>query len=552
MGFQFQPYTSPLTNSIAQTLQQAGAIEAQRAYTAGNAAANAALQSGNAWSGAIQGVGQTIGALPGQIAAVNRSNTVDAMNKIKLADAQRQQQGEQAVAGLMQNDQLPAGQEGPRRPSYLDENNLYDIPKLTAALGAQGFGDRAADLVKGAETINESITKHQATQAQLAKDQTILTGDMAHGALALMTGGMPIDQAMDVASSAAVMSGSIPPAQYAKVRTQILGLPPEQQQAALEGIRNQAAKLAPTKVLAEGATETDRYGRPVAKGGEKPQDFTLGEGQVRYDKDGNPVAWGPDKPKPKLTLEEAEKNAYALSLGKPDASALTYADLQTFDQNKQRIQSDAGFQQHVRERLYDQAHPTPEKPVDQNKLEQQYRTVLTRAVSTRSGGIGLENAKVQQANHLIGLLDASYDPKTGQYSIPQTQQTELAMGLASLIAPGGNVGVEMVHEINQRTAKGDLAGALSYVTGQPVSATPQAIAQMFKDSIQRQGTIAEQNREGGMAYLRGLVPTDLDPARQQALEGTNLTALRQSRVIQNTKPGERKLQVSIDGGKTWQ
>jgi hypothetical protein len=551
MAFTFQPYSSPLTASIADRLAQQGAIEAQRAYATGNAAANAAQQSGNAWAGAIQGIGQTIGALPGQIAAINRSNTIDQMNQIKLADAQRDQQGEQAVAGLMRGDTLPAGQEGPRRPSYLDENNLYDIPKLTAALGAQGFGDRAADLVKGAETINESITKHQATQAQLAKDQSILTGDMAHGTLALMTGGMPIDQAMDVASSAAVMSGSIAPAQYAKVKQQILGLPPEQQQAALEGIRNQAAKLAPTKVLAEGATETDRYGRPVAKGGEKPQDFTLGEGQIRYDKDGNPVAWGPDKPTPKLTLEEAEKNAYALSIGKPDASALTYADLQTFDQNKQKIQSDASYQQHVRERLYDQAHPAPDKPIDQNKLEKDYRGVLVRAVSARTGGIGLENAKVQQANHLLGLLDQTYDPKTGQYTIPKTQQTELAMGLATLIAPGGNVGVEMVKEINQRTSQGDLAGAVSYITGQPVGATPQAFAQQFRDSIQRQGTIAEQNREGGMAYLRGLVPTDLDPARAAALEATNLIPLRQSKILTNAQ-GQRKLVTSLDGGKTWQ
>jgi hypothetical protein len=559
MAFTFQPYSSPLTSSIADRLAQQGAIEAQRAYASGNAAANAALQSGNAWSGAIQGVGQAIGALPGQIAALQGAEQNRAIRQqqlqqgaIQLGAAQRQQQGEQAVANLMQGDQLPADQAGPRMASYLDENGLYDVPKLTARLGALGYGDRAADLVKGAETINDSITRHQATQAQLAKDQTILAGDMAHGTLTLMTSGMPIDQAMDISSSAAVTSGSFSPAQYAKVRTQILGLPPEQQQAALEGLRNQAAKLAPTKTLAEGATETDRYGRTVAKGGEKPQDFTLGEGQIRYDKDGNPVAWGPDKPKPKLTLEEAEKNAYALSIGKPDASALSYADLQTFDKNKQAIQSDAGFQTHVRERLYDNAHPTPDKPVDQNKLEQQGRALLTRAVSTRSGGIGLENAKVQQANHLLGLLDATYDPKSGSYNIPPTQQTELALGLATLISPGGVVGAQMLNEINQRTAKGDLAGALTYLTGTPVAATPQAIAQMYKDSIQRQGTIAEQNREGGMGYLRGLMPTELDPSRAAALESTNLTPLRQSRVIQNNQTSARKLQVSIDGGKTWQ
>lgn len=188
---------------------------------------------------------------------------------------------------------------------------------------------------------------------------------------------------------------------------------------------------------------------------------------------------------------------------------------------------------------------------NQQKFEQQYRTVLQRGLSSRSGGLGLEDAKVQQANHLMAIFEQNYDPKTGDYNIPRVQLNELALGLARLTSPGGQAGEGMLKEFQQRTAKGDIAGALTYLTGQPIAANTQAITKMLKDSIERQGKTAETNREGEMSYLRGLAPTDLAEPRRQALEATSLNALRQSRVIQNTQTGERKLQVSTDGGETW-
>ncbi len=188
---------------------------------------------------------------------------------------------------------------------------------------------------------------------------------------------------------------------------------------------------------------------------------------------------------------------------------------------------------------------------NQQKFEQQYRTVLQRGLSSRSGGLGLEDAKVQQANHLMSIFEQNYDPKTGEWNIPRVQLNELALGLARLTSPGGQAGEGMLKEFQQRTAKGDVAGALTYLTGQPVAANTQAITQMLKDSIERQGRTAETNREGEMAYLRGLAPTDLAEPRRKQLEKTSLNALRQSRVIQNSQTGERKLQVSTDGGETW-
>ena len=163
---------------------------------------------------------------------------------------------------------------------------------------------------------------------------------------------------------------------------------------------------------------------------------------------------------------------------------------------------------------------------DQQRLEQQYRTLLTRPMSQRSGGLGLEDQKVNQALHLLAVFDLYRDPKTGAYAIPRVQQNELALGLARLISPNGQVGIELEREVNQRTAKGDIAGLVTYLTGQPVTGNTQAIFDMLRDSIQRQGSVAEQNRDTYLEAIRNMAPTDLAPQRAQALErGLNLNSL---------------------------
>lgn len=246
------------------------------------------------------------------------------------------------------------------------------------------------------------------------------------------------------------------------------------------------------------------------------------------------------------------KESYPKTLGAPTWDALTPVQQQaaysTYTKSKQDPAMAAVALEMAKERLATAQQKREEG--SQPKLEQQYRQVLARAMSSRSGGIGLEDAKVQQANHLMALLDQTYDPNSGMYNIPKVLQGELAAGLARLVAPNGQVGVEMMREFNQRTAKGDLAGALTYVTGTPFPTATQDIAKMLKDSIERQGTVAEQNREGELGYLRALAPTDLEEDRRQALEAAHLNPLRQSRIAVDGQ-GHRKVFVSVDGGKTW-
>lgn len=254
---------------------------------------------------------------------------------------------------------------------------------------------------------------------------------------------------------------------------------------------------------------------------------------------------------PKRTATEAALDAYAKSIGKMRAEDLTDPERQAYAARDEARKSLTAFAQHQRERNYDVAHPIPDKAKSQDNLEQEYRTVLARGLSSRSGGLGLEDSKVQQANHLLALMEQSFDPKTGAYNIPKVQYEELALGLARLISPGGAVGEGMKNDLIQATAAGDLNKVATYLTGTPFNGSTQDVYRMLRDSIERQGKVALENREGEMRFLRGLAPTDLEEARRTKLEANSLNPLRQSRVIQNTATGERKIQVSTDGGASW-
>lgn len=158
----------------------------------------------------------------------------------------------------------------------------------------------------------------------------------------------------------------------------------------------------------------------------------------------------------------------------------------------------------------------------QQKLEQDYRSILVKEVSSRSGTLGTEDAKVAQANHLASLINQYYDPATGNYNVPKSQYGELVLGLAGMISKTGTPTDSQVDNINQRTGKGDLLGALTYITGAPQNGTTQEVLKNLVDSIDRQAQTAVQNREAGLKVLRGLAPTDLEQSRKDALEANTL------------------------------
>lgn len=152
----------------------------------------------------------------------------------------------------------------------------------------------------------------------------------------------------------------------------------------------------------------------------------------------------------------------------------------------------------------------------QQTLEQQYRQVLGKEFSARTGALGIENAKVNQANHLDSLLKQYYDPKTGNYNVPTSQYAELVMGLATLVSPTGSSEADRA-ALMSKTAAGDLKGALQYITGVPQTGNTQDIIKNLADSIDRQATTAVSNRQAALDNMKSQAPTDLDPKRVDAL-----------------------------------
>jgi hypothetical protein len=266
MPFEFQPYRNPYAGTIGDLMGAPAAARARALRASATAEANATLASGQAWAGAAQNIGQIIGALPQQLQQQHRQQTVDELNDLKLADAKRDVAGERAVAGMMAGDQLPAGDAGPRQESYLDQDGLFDIKKMTSALGAGGFGDKAPELVGRAEKINDSILKHQQLEQQAASAHALMLGDLADGALTLAKTGTPLLQAMDFVVQPALATKRVDPKEYQQVRQQIAQLPPEQQTAALTAFMDQAAKLDKSETVGQGSERVDRYNRVIASG----------------------------------------------------------------------------------------------------------------------------------------------------------------------------------------------------------------------------------------------------------------------------------------------
>lgn len=145
----------------------------------------------------------------------------------------------------------------------------------------------------------------------------------------------------------------------------------------------------------------------------------------------------------------------------------------------------------------------------QGKYEKEGRDVIMKQLSNRSGGLGLQDSKVNQAIDLRQMINQNYDQKTDTYNIPPALHSELVLGLARLISPNGQIGIQMEQELKTKTAKEGLAKAFTYLTGVPMSGAPQDVIKMFVHSIDRQGETAEALRDKYNQQLRQLMPTQL-------------------------------------------
>lgn len=160
----------------------------------------------------------------------------------------------------------------------------------------------------------------------------------------------------------------------------------------------------------------------------------------------------------------------------------------------------------------------------QDALEKNYADRLQRVIGARSGGLGLQDSKVDQAIHLRTMINQSWNPQTKTYELPEMQQGELVMGLANLMSGSSVSNMEQLKSITPRTASGDMAHLVSYWTGTPITNQPQAMIKNLIYSIDRQGKTSQKLRDKYMNGLKALKPKDLDQDRADAIAAAQLTS----------------------------
>jgi hypothetical protein len=154
MPFQYTPYRNQYVGSITDLMGRGRDAEAQALIDSANAQAQAAQISGQAWGGAIQGIGNTIAAIPGQI---------QAQQDRELALENREWDREQQLAtqdytaartrDLASQDQRRIGDDARvaeqdlRLKSLLKNPDGYDPKDIVALLGPERGGSvlRALD-----------------------------------------------------------------------------------------------------------------------------------------------------------------------------------------------------------------------------------------------------------------------------------------------------------------------------------------------------------------------------------------------------------------------
>lgn len=150
---------------------------------------------------------------------------------------------------------------------------------------------------------------------------------------------------------------------------------------------------------------------------------------------------------------------------------------------------------------------------------------LMHVFSMRSGALGVQDAKINQAMHVKQLFDQSVDPKTGIYNLKAPQFAEATQALAVLVSNSNQTSEGQRQEIKQRTMAGDFNGALTYAFGIPKNATSQQIADMYVKAVDRQGLTAQTIKEKDISDIKNLDSfrqlSKVDPERADNLYKAN-------------------------------
>lgn len=128
-----------LAPSIADLIARAGDIQARGVTDAAAAQAQGAQASGNAWAGAVQNIGNTFAAIPGQMRAAKAAEQESTLRDLQVKDAQRKNSDIDAfdkafqTPGGMENviKALPGHLQGQVQKQFLEAQELGDKVKKT-------------------------------------------------------------------------------------------------------------------------------------------------------------------------------------------------------------------------------------------------------------------------------------------------------------------------------------------------------------------------------------------------------------------------------------
>ena len=345
MPFQYRPYQNQYVGSITDLMGRGRDAEAQALIDSANAQAQAARVSGQAWGGAVQGIGNTIAAIPGQIQAQQDRDRV--MEQRERDDQARELRAETYAPPTIGSSILPGtpsrmkeyppsetavpfyeegtpsqpvmrptlptsetygpGMIDPYRTEDANGSNIFDLEQIIAAFASAGLDppDMSPYIA-----INQEITGRF--------DQSLLNArGVARTLLEGPSGAW--EQGLRTSLGVYEANGLLPAPMLASMRAQledIASLPPEEKEARLGQLLHQlTGDAAPEPVIARpGSVRSERQ----YPGG--PETITtLGE--------------------PELTEQERAHEAYARSLypdheGPNARSLLTDADRLAYDKRQ--------------------------------------------------------------------------------------------------------------------------------------------------------------------------------------------------------------------------
>ena len=326
MPFQYTPYQNRYVGSIADLMGRGRDAEAQALITAANAQAQAAQASGQAWGGAIQGIGNTIAAIPGQMQAQQDRETALAQQARVIEQQERTDQARALRADIF--NQTPAhttgpvmpegtklspttpgapvegpgsmagdwdvatGRELPNRYRTTDANgsDIFDLEQIVATFAAAGLDPPD---MSPYTAINQEITGRFAQSLQHARG-------IARSLLEGPTGAW--DQGLSTALGVFEANGLLPAQMLSSMRAQLqdIGtLPPPEKEARLGQLLHQlTGEAAPEPKFVSPdavAVETVPGGKITATPVTPPSDRPVGK-PTAASLDGKPVNvwWGDD------------------------------------------------------------------------------------------------------------------------------------------------------------------------------------------------------------------------------------------------------------------